>query len=204
NGEDRLTTVRYRAPHSDHWEERPLEWALDRIAHMVKQTRDETFVERDEQGILVNRTLGIGHIGGATLDNEENYIIKKAYTGGLGIVAVENQARIGHSSTVPGLGSRFGFGGATTTQQSLADSDCIIIMGSNMAENHPVGFRFVMQAKERGATIIHIDPRFSRTSAMADLHVPIRPGTDLLFLGALINYTLENDLWFKEYVQHYT
>ncbi len=105
---------------------------------------------------------------------------------------------------MPGLGSRLGRGGATTTQQSLADSDCIVIMGSNMAENHPVGFRFVMKAKERGATVIHVDPRFSRTSAMADLHVPLRAGSDIAFLGALINYTLEHEKYFKEYVEHYT
>lgn len=105
---------------------------------------------------------------------------------------------------MPGLGSRLGRGGATTFQQNLAESDCIVIMGSNMAENHPVGFRFVMEAKQRGAALIHIDPRFSRTSAMCDLHVPIRAGSDIVFLGALINYTLQNEKYFKEYVQHYT
>ena len=110
---------------------------------------------------------------------------------------------------MPGLGARLGRGGATTTQQSLAESDCIVIMGSNMAENHPVGFRFVMKAKERGATIIHIDPRFSRTSAMADIHVPIRAGSDIAFLGALVNYVITSERWnsdpfFKEYVTHYT
>ena len=105
---------------------------------------------------------------------------------------------------MPGLGSRLGRGAATTTQQSLADSDCIVIMGANMAENHPVGFRFVMRAKERGATVIHVDPRFSRTSAMADIHVPLRAGSDLVFLGALINYTLAHDRYFREYVEHYT
>ncbi len=90
----RLTTVKYRAPHSDHWEERPLDWAMERIAQLVKATRDASFQEKDEQGIPVNRTLAIGHLGGATLDNEENYLIKKLFTAGLGIVAVENQARI--------------------------------------------------------------------------------------------------------------
>jgi formate dehydrogenase major subunit len=105
---------------------------------------------------------------------------------------------------VPGLGARLGRGGATTTQQSLAESDCIVIMGSNFAENHPVGFRFVLKARERGATVIHIDPRFTRTSALADLHVPIRPGSDLAFLGGLIAYTIEHDAWFEEYVRHYT
>src|SRR5215207_5155597 len=82
-------------------------------------------------------------------------------------------------------------------------------MGANMAENHPVGFRFVVQAKERGATVIHIDPRFSRTSALADVHVPLRAGSDLAFLGGLINHVLSSDRWwsepfFDEYVTHYT
>jgi formate dehydrogenase major subunit len=90
----RVTKVRYRAPYADRWEERPLSWAMERIAQLVKQTRDASFQERDERGTLVNRTLAIGHMGGATLDNEENYLIKKLFTAGLGIVSVENQARI--------------------------------------------------------------------------------------------------------------
>ena len=73
-----------------------------------------------------------------------------------------------------------------------------------MAECHPVGFRFVMEARERGATIIHVDPRFTRTSATADVFAPIRPGTDIAFLGGLINYVLTHDKWFKEYVLAYT
>ena len=90
----RLTTVKYRAPYSDNWEEKPLEWAMDRIAERVKRARDTTYEHRDPEGRVVNRTLGIGHLGGATLDNEENYLIKKLLTAGLGIVCVENQARI--------------------------------------------------------------------------------------------------------------
>ncbi len=105
---------------------------------------------------------------------------------------------------MPGLGTSFGRGGATTAQTDLANSDAILIMGSSMAENHPVGFQWVMAARERGATIIHVDPRFTRTSAMADIWVPLRPGTDILFLGGLIRYVLENDKYFREYVQHYT
>src|SRR5690606_6154995 len=79
----RITTVKYRAPYSDRWEDRPLDWAMERIAQLVKQTRDETYEETDEDGTPVNRTLGIGHLGGATLDNEENYLIKKLFTAGL-------------------------------------------------------------------------------------------------------------------------
>jgi formate dehydrogenase major subunit len=73
-----------------------------------------------------------------------------------------------------------------------------------MAECHPVGFQWVMAAKARGATIIHVDPRFTRTSAVADIHVPLRAGSDIAFLGGLIRHVLENDLWFREYVVAYT
>src|SRR3954464_3237896 len=86
----------------------------------------------------------------------------------------------------------------------MQNSDCIVIQGSNMAECHPVGFQWVMEAKQRGATIIHIDPRFTRTSAMADLHLPIRAGSDIAFLGGLIHYVLENEKYFREYVVNYT
>ena len=77
-------------------------------------------------------------------------------------------------------------------------------MGSNMAEAHPVGFQWVMEAKARGARVIHVDPRFTRTSAVADQHICIRTGTDIAFLGGVINYILTNNLEFREYVQAYT
>jgi len=73
-----------------------------------------------------------------------------------------------------------------------------------MAEAHPVGFRWVMKAKERGATIIHVDPRFSRTSALADIWVPMRAGGDIAFLGGLVRHLIENNLFFREYVVHFT
>ena len=83
-----------QAPYSDQWERKPLDWAMERIAERVKQTRDETFVERLPRRTVVNHTIGIGSLGGATLDNEENYLIKKLFGGGLGMVNIENQARI--------------------------------------------------------------------------------------------------------------
>jgi formate dehydrogenase major subunit len=73
-----------------------------------------------------------------------------------------------------------------------------------MAECHPVGFRWVMAARERGATIIHVDPRFTRTSAVANIYVPIRAGSDIAFLGGIIRYIVENERYFKEYVVNYT
>src|SRR5215469_16456340 len=77
-------------------------------------------------------------------------------------------------------------------------------MGSNMAECHPVGFQWVMEARLRGATVIHVDPRFTRTSASASAHVPIRPGTDVAFLGGLVRHVLEHGHDFREYVVAYT
>jgi formate dehydrogenase major subunit len=105
---------------------------------------------------------------------------------------------------VPGLGTSFGRGGATTFQQDLANADCVLIMGSNMAEAHPVGFQWVMEARERGADVIHVDPRFSRTSASATQFARLRAGTDIAFLGGVIHHILEGGHEFRDYVVNYT
>jgi formate dehydrogenase major subunit len=89
----RITRVLYRAPYAHTWEERPLDWAMGRIAERVRETRDRDFVEQKD-GKAVNNVPTIMSLGGATMDNEENYLIKKLFNGGLGIVAIENQARI--------------------------------------------------------------------------------------------------------------
>src|SRR3990170_4368900 len=91
----------------------------------------------------------------------------------------------------------------TTNLIDIQNSD-VIMATSNMAENHPVGFQWVMKAKERGAKLIHVDPRFTRTSAAADLHVPLRSGTNIMFFGGVINYAIQNNLYFKDYVVHFT
>jgi formate dehydrogenase major subunit len=90
----RVTMVKYRAAYSDHWQERPLEWAMERIAQLVKSTRDKAYEAQDPGGRTLNRCTNIGSLGGATLDNEENYLIKKLFGAGLGMVWIENQARI--------------------------------------------------------------------------------------------------------------
>src|SRR3546814_8293111 len=72
------------------------------------------------------------------------------------------------------------------------------------SSDRPIAFRFVLQAKERGATVIHVDPRFTRTSALSDIHAPIRAGSDIAFLGGIIRQLLENDLWFRDYALSYT
>ncbi|MGP3916163.1 formate dehydrogenase-N subunit alpha [Nonomuraea sp. 10N515B] len=192
----------YRPPGAPDWQEIDLDTAMDMVADRIIATRRETW-EWERDGRRTARTMGIASLGGATLDNEENYLIKKLLTA-LDVVQIENQARVCHSSTVVGLGTSFGRGGATTFMQDLQHSDCVVIQGSNFAEAHPVGFQWVMEAKARGAVIIHVDPRFTRTSALADLHVPIRAGSDVAFLGGIINHVLENELYFREYVVDYT
>jgi len=91
----------------------------------------------------------------------------------------------------------------TTNLIDIQNAD-VIMATSNMAENHPVGFQWVMKAKERGAKLIHVDPRYTRTSAAADMHVPLRSGTNIVFFGGLIRYAIEKNLYFKDYVVHYT
>ena len=89
----RIKKIKYRRPFSDHWEDLDLETAMDMVAERVWQTRERSFVEsRDGEALM--QTLAMAHLGGATLDNEENYLIKKLFTGGLGMVCVSNQARI--------------------------------------------------------------------------------------------------------------
>ncbi len=94
--------------------------------------------------------------------------------------------------------------------RSMEDSDCIVVMGSNMAENHPVAFRWPMSAKvKHGAKLIHVDPRFTRTSAVADIYAPLRAGTDIAFLGGLVRHVIESERWntdpfFRSWVVNYT
>ncbi len=86
----------------------------------------------------------------------------------------------------------------------IKNADGVFIMGSNAAENHPIAFKWVLKAKDAGGTIIHVDPKFSRTSARSDIHVPLRSGTDIPFLGGLVKYILDKELYQREYVLEYT
>jgi formate dehydrogenase major subunit len=86
----------------------------------------------------------------------------------------------------------------------LKNSDCILVMGSNAAANHPISMKWVQKAKDAGAKLISVDPRFTQTSARADLYAPLRSGSDIAFLGGMIKYILDNDKYLKEYVLEYT
>jgi formate dehydrogenase major subunit len=86
----------------------------------------------------------------------------------------------------------------------LRNSDVILVMGGNPASNHPISMKWILKAKEKGSKLIVVDPRFTQTAAKADIYAPIRSGTDIAFLGGLIKYIIENQLYFKEYVVRYT
>ena len=92
-GSHRVHTVLYRSPNGTEWEEIPLDQAMDMVAERVRKARDENWEDEDDDGNPLRHTLAIAHLGGATLDNEENYLIKKLFTA-LGVIQVENQARI--------------------------------------------------------------------------------------------------------------
>ncbi len=92
----------------------------------------------------------------------------------------------------------------TNHWNDLMNSDCILIMGSNAAANHPISFKWITKAQDKGATLINVDPRFTQTSAKADIYAPLRSGSDIGVLGGMIKYILDNDLYFREYVAEYT
>src|SRR5438105_2152790 len=93
----------------------------------------------------------------------------------------------------------------TNHWRDLKNADLILINGANPAEAHPVGFQWFMRAKlDRSAKMVHADPRFTRTSAVSDVYLRIRTGTDVAYFGGLINHVLQNNLQQQEYVSHYT
>jgi formate dehydrogenase major subunit len=198
----RLTKVLYRAPNSEQWEEKEWDWAITEIAKRIKKTRDTSFKIK-EGDVTVNRTEELGHLGGASHDTDECYLLNKLGRA-LGVVNMEHQARICHSSTVSAVGPSFGRGAMTNSLVDVANSDVIMICGGNPAENHPGVALFINRARERGAIVISVDPRYTKTSLLSDIYAPLRPGTDIIFFNALVNYVLQYQKYFTEYVRSYT
>lgn len=204
NSPTRFLRPLYRAPYSDHWEEKSWDWMIERIARLIKKTRDDTFERTNANGQVVNRQQGFALIGGSCNHNEECYAWIKL-TRSLGCVNIDNHARICHSPTVPALAESFGRGAMTNNPNDIAHTDCALILGSNMAENHPCAFPYVQMAmRNRGAKLIVVDPRFNRTAAHATLYAQTRPGTDIAFLGGMIRYIIENARYHEDYVKWYT
>ena len=206
NSAERPKSPMYRAPGSDHWEEISWEEAIDRAARAIKKTRDENWIGEDEvkgQKFMSNRTDAIGLIGGSQVNNEECYQLIKMVRG-LGVVKLDNQTRVCHATTPPALGAAFGRGAMTSSWYNLKHAKLIWIEGSNMAECHPMGMKNVMKAKDNGAIIVHVDVRYTRTSRVADHFFQLRTGTDIAFLGAIINYIIQNKKYDSDYLRRNT
>lgn len=208
HNERRLTQVKYRAPGSNKWEVKSWDWAIAEIAKKIKATRDNNWIERDKDGNLVNRTEAIASVGSVFINSEEAYLLSKLMRS-LGVVYIENEARLCVSSAVAANSETVGRGPMTNHWIDLGNSDCIMVIGGNAAETFPNAFKWIVKAKEKGARLIHVDPRFTRTSANSDIYARLRTGTDIAFLGGMIKYLLDDmekdpDHYNMDYIREYT
>ena len=208
DNEERLTKVKHRAAGASGWEEISWDEAITRIAAKIKETRDTGWMEKDGDGNTVNRTEVIASVGSVLPNSEEAYLYSKMLRA-LGLVYIENEARICVSAAVSADIETVGRGPMSNHWIDLVNSDCIMAIGGNIAESFPIAFKHVTRAVEKGAKLIHVDPRFTRTSAKADLYARVRSGTDIAFVGGILRYVLDDmeanpDNYNMEYLWNYT
>lgn len=204
NSENRVHFPEVREPGTNEWKRISWHEALTRIARLIKEDRDANLIVNGEDGTPVHRLPTLGMLTASAASNETGILTQK-FMRSLGIVATDAQARVCHGPTVSALASTFGRGAMTNTFVDIQHADMIMVMGGNAAEAHPVGFKWVIEAKKRKGTKLYVvDPRFNRTAAVADFYAPVRSGSDIAFLGALINWLIENDKIQWEYVKAYT
>ncbi len=204
HSENRLKYPEYRAPGSNEWKRISWDEATTRIARLLKDDRDKNFIARNEKGELVNRWLSSGMLASSAASNETG-ILDFKFARALGILGLDCQARVCHAPTVSALAPTFGRGSMTNNWVDIKNANVILIMGGNPAEAHPVGFKWVIEAKIRnGAKVIVVDPRFNRSASVADIYAPIRAGSDVAFLMGMVKYLLDHDKIQHEYVKAYT
>ena len=204
HSDQRLKYPEYRAPGSDRWQRISWEEAFDRIARLMKDDRDANFQIKNAAGTTVNRWLTTGMLCSSAASNETGLLDHK-FARALGMLAIDNQARLCHGSTVAALAPTFGRGAMTNSWNDIKNANVILIMGGNPAEAHPVGFKWVIEAKiHNGAKVIVVDPRFNRSAAVADIYAPIRAGSDAAFLMGVVNYLLVHQQVQLEYVKAFT
>ncbi|MDO5680630.1 MAG: formate dehydrogenase-N subunit alpha [Pelistega sp.] len=204
NSENRVLYPEVREAGTNEWKRISWHDALTRIARLIKEDRDTNLIVNGEDGTPVHRLPTLGMLTASAASNETGILTQK-FMRSLGIVATDAQARVCHGPTVSALASTFGRGAMTNTFVDIQHADMIMVMGGNAAEAHPVGFKWVIEAKKRKGTKLYVvDPRFNRTAAVADFYAPVRSGSDIAFLGALINWLIENDKIQWEYVKAYT
>nr|WP_282558041.1 formate dehydrogenase-N subunit alpha [Providencia burhodogranariea] len=204
HSESRLKYPEVREPGTNEWKRITWNEAFDRIAKLMKEDRDANFIKENKDGVTVNRWLTTGMLCASAASNETGFVSQK-FSRSLGMLALDNQARVWHGPTVASLAPTFGRGAMTNHWVDIKNANLLVVMGGNAAEAHPVGFRWAMEAKiHNKAKLIVIDPRFTRTAAVADFYTPIRSGTDIAFLSGVIKYLLDNKKIQQEYVEAYT
>ncbi|NHQ82211.1 formate dehydrogenase-N subunit alpha [Chromobacterium vaccinii] len=200
----RLKYPEVREAGSSEWKRVSWDEAIARIARLMKDDRDAHIVEKNAAGVPINRWLSTAMLTASAGSNETG-IISQKFIRSLGIVATDAQARVCHGPTVSALASTFGRGAMTNSWVDIKNADFILVMGGNAAEAHPVGFKWAIEAKKtRGTRLIVVDPRYNRTASVSDLYLPIRVGSDIAFLGGVINWLIKNDKIHWDYVKAYT
>jgi formate dehydrogenase major subunit len=204
NSPTRTKYPQVREPGTDKWKRLSWDEALDRIARLMKDDRDKNFIATNKDGVPVNRWTTTGFLAASATTNETALLTYKVVRSS-GMVVFDNQARVCHGPSVASLAPSFGRGAMTNSLTDIKNTDLAIIMGGNAAEAHTCAMGGVMEAKaRRGAKLIVVDPRFTRSAAVADLYAPIRQGTDIAFLLGVINYCIANSKVQFEYVQMFT
>lgn len=142
-------------------------------------------------------------LGSAKHSNEQAYLFRK-FAAMWGTNNVDHQARICHSTTVAGVANTWGYGAMTNSYNDIHNSKAILVIGGNPAEAHPVSLQHIFRAKERGAKMVVIDPRFTRTAAHADHYVRLRPGTDVALIWGMIWHIFKNGWEDKDFIKQRT
>lgn len=175
----------------DGWIRVSWEEALDRLAEEMKRSLREMGPK------------SIAFLGSAKCTNEENYLFQKIARL-VGTNSIDNSARRCHSPTIVALRRMLGTPAMTNPITDLALSDCILLIGSNLAENHPVVARWILRARDRGAAVIVADPRVTPTAWLADLHLQLNPGTDIALINGMINVILREGLENRSFIKERT
>ena len=182
----------------------------ERLKHPLKKT-GEGFVEISweealhlvagglARNIKKHGPRSLGFLASSRCNNEENYLLQKMARL-LGSPHVDNCARLCHSPTVVGLGAVLGTGAMTNNLLDLQNSRCIFAIGTNFTEAHPIVSRWVQKARDRGATVIVADPRITSTSWMADLHLRIKPGSDIDLLRGMMKVIVDEGLMDRDFI----
>ena len=175
-------------------------------ATWVEITWDEAIRLVTDKFKQISKAYGanaLGFLSSAKCTNEENYLLSKLARL-LGTNNIDHCVRLCHAPTLTGLVSALGSGAMTNPITDLTNSSCIFIVGSNVAENHPIVCRWILDAKEKGAKVIIADPRYTPTAWMADIFLQLRPGTDAALINGMLHTTIEEDLYDRLFISSRT